>query len=193
MFSPPACGNWPEFLEAGFERLAVRNIGEIEESSPDSPPGLRPFDCATYRVPPGIGRVVESGRVTDRPVQEIATGVMGVGVGVEDIDDREFADSHRHIVGCLRSAELVGAGADRVAISTEVEPLTEERPLQVEIRFGLSDLVSFAARKSRRAQGVAQAEALVELGIDIERAAIPESNPGEERQVRGLLPIARRS
>ena len=118
---------------------------------------------------------------------------MGVGVGVEDIDDREFADSHRHIVGCLRSAELVGAGADRVAISSEVEPLTEERPLQAEIRFGLSDLVSFAARKSRRAQGVAQAEALVELGIDIERAAIPESNPGEERQVRGLLPIARRS
>jgi hypothetical protein len=40
-----------EFLEAGFERLAVRNIGEIEESSPDGPPGLRPFDCATTVYP----------------------------------------------------------------------------------------------------------------------------------------------
>src|ERR1700693_3968761 len=68
-----------EFLEAGFERLTVRNIGEIEESSPDSPPGLRPFDCGANRVSPGIGRVVESSRVDDRPVQKIATGVMGVG------------------------------------------------------------------------------------------------------------------
>src|SRR5437588_7762156 len=50
-----------EFLEAGSERLAVGNIGEIEESAPDSPPGLRPFDRAAYRISPGIGRVVESG------------------------------------------------------------------------------------------------------------------------------------
>src|ERR1700719_3822249 len=110
---------------------------------------------------------------------------MRIGVGVEDIDDREFADGHRHIVGCLRSAELVGAGADQVAVSSEIEPLTEERPLQTEIRFGLPDLVSFSTRKSRCAQGVAQAEALVDLGIDVERAAIPDSNTGEKRQVSG--------
>src|SRR6266576_4389944 len=175
--------NEGEFLEPRFERLAVRNIGQIEESSPDSPPGPRPFDYAADGVSPGIGRVVESGRVDDRPVQKIATGVVGIGVGVEDIDDRQFADSHRHIVGCLRSAELVGAGKDRVAVSCEIEPLAEECPLQTEIRFGLPDLVSFAARKSRRAQGVAQAEPLVDLGIDVERAAIPEAKPGEERQV----------
>ena len=88
-----------EFPETRFERLAVRNIGKVEESSSDSPPGLRPFHCAANGVSPGIGRVVESGSVDDRPVQKIATGVMGIGVGVEDIDDREFADAHRHVVG----------------------------------------------------------------------------------------------
>ncbi len=178
-----------EFLEPGFELRAVGDIGQVEEPAPQRPPRPSPFHGSAGGVAPGIRRVIECRRVDDRPVEEVAARIVGVAVRIEHVHHGEFADGQDHVVGGQRAAELVRPRADRLAVSSKVEALAQKGALQPHVRVPFPHLVRFAARKAGDAQRVAQAEALVDLGIHVERAAVPQAYAGEQGHVGGLLRV----
>jgi hypothetical protein len=135
---------------------------------------LRPFSCGANRVSPRVRRIVECRGVDDGPVQEINPGIVRIAVGVEDIDRRELADGYGHVVGRLCSPELIGARAERPGLAAKVETLPEEEAVQTEVRLCLADLVGFPTREAGYTEGGVKTEALVDLGIDAKRAAIPK-------------------
>ena len=99
------------------------------------------------RIGPGVCRVVERSGVEDGPVQEIAARIVGVFVGIEDIDRAEFSDRDDQPVRGLRSGKLVESSIDFLDLATEVDGLPQERAVQTRVGISGADLVGFAARE----------------------------------------------
>ena len=162
---------------------AVRLEGQVEQALPEHPVSLVQLQRQARRVAPGVRRIVEGPRVDDRPVHEIMTRVVGVGVGVEHVDDGKLAQGDDDMVGGLGAAELVQVGVDLLALAAEVDDLAHEQALQTVVGPGRADLVGLPAREARDPGGVGKPEALVDLGIGPElevpaRDARPRTRSG---------------
>jgi hypothetical protein len=116
-----------------------------------------------------------------------------VAIGIEDVDDRDLANCQRNVINRPNTANLINTRIDRLTCPSEVKHLAEKCALKTEIRFGLPNLVRFPARETSRPQGVAQAEALINLRIDVKGSAVPQADSREQREVRSLLAVASRS
>jgi hypothetical protein len=104
-------------------------------------------------------------------------------VGVEDVDDRIFADGEHQAVGSLSTAELVQIGLELFRLAAQIYCLAEEPALDQNVRVGLTEFVGLAAGISCHTKGVAESEPLVDLRIDPDFAARPRPDAGIERRV----------
>ena len=111
---------------------------------------------------------------------------MGIARGVEHIRDAEFSCRDDDAVGGLRTGKLVDVGVQLLGVAAEIDGLADEGAGNAEVRIAIADLVGLAAGKARQAERVAQAEALIDLGIDPQLRAVPEPPPEVERDVPGL-------
>ena len=101
---------------------------------------------------------------------------MGVAVGVEHINNREFAQRQCDVVGRLGATQRVGRRFVRRGGIPQCEYLAREGAIQAEVGRRLADLVGLAAGKSGHSDGVAEAEPLIDFGIDVKRRARPQAD-----------------
>src|SRR5215470_642712 len=94
------------------ELSVVRDDGKIEQTQAVRPLALIPFYSRPIGVTPGIGRIVESAGVEERPVEEIHTSVVRVLIVIKNVGDRELTHRDDHAVGGVRPIELVWASLD---------------------------------------------------------------------------------
>ena len=124
-----------------------------------------------------------------RPIHEIAARIVGIFVGVENIDDAEFADRDDQPVGGLRAAELIGTGFDFLGVAAEIDGLADERALHAQIWHWSADLIGLAAGKPGGAHRAAQAKTLIDFRIDPHLGALPQPHAEIGRGVPGLAPL----
>ena len=113
---------------------------------------------------------------------------MGVGVGVEDVAHRDLAQGQHHPVRRLGAAQHVLVRIDLRGVPAQIEGLAQEQPVRDQIREVVADLVGLAAGKAGDPQGVAEAEALIDLRIDPDLGPGPRADPRIEGDVGGLPP-----
>ncbi len=111
---------------------------------------------------------------------------------VKNIGHAELADRHDDTIGRLLAAEDIQVGIDIALVAAQAEGLAQEQALQAQIGIGLADLIGLAGRKAGQAQGVGQAETLVDLRIDPKLAALPRAVAEIAGQVEGLRPAGLR-
>jgi len=178
--------------EGRIEFGAVGHDRQVEGASPQRPAPLVPLGRDAIGVAPGVGGVVESPGVDQRPVHEVAARVVGVCIGVEDIDHREPAHPEHQAVGGPRAAQLVLIGIDRLALAAQIDGLAEKEALQPEIGRALADLIGLAARKAGDAERAVEPEPLVDLRVDPHLGAAPWPQARIEGRIEGLAALGRR-
>ena len=143
-------------------------LGTIERSNKPAaqgPVALVPLGGGAVGIAPRVGGIIERGSVDQRPIHKIAARVVRVFVGVEDVDNTEFADCKDKPVGGLASGKLVDASIHLLRFPAQIDRLANEGARQPGIRIGLADLVGLAAGKSGDAERV-------------RRSQIPDRSPG---------------
>src|SRR5262249_2865436 len=77
--------------------------------------------------PDPVGWIVEGAGRPDRPVHEIRARVHGVGVGIEDVVDRESADLNGDPRDVALACHLAVAALDGFLLAAEPERLPQEQ------------------------------------------------------------------
>src|SRR5215475_11737184 len=182
----------PLVLSKGrIEISAAWNNRHIEEAAADGPVALVPFDGRAVIVAPGVACVVERAGVNQCPVHEIAARIVRIFVGVENIGDIELSNSNNQPVGGLLPGESIEVGVDVFAVASKIDRLPHEHALHASVGEGCAELVGFAARKTRRAERVAEPKALLDFRVDPEFRTGPELQSCVEREVPGLATLVR--
>ena len=121
-----------EIGEGRSERVAGRGVatgrpvGKIEDAGPNRPaPGV-PLRCGAISVAPAVAGIVEGTGVDRRLAEEIDLGVVGIFVGVEDIDDAKPPNREHQAIGRARAGELIEVIIDMLDVATKVDGLTKE-------------------------------------------------------------------
>jgi hypothetical protein len=112
--------------------------------------------------------------------------VVGVSVGIEDVDDAEAARGQHQAVGAARSAEPIEIVVDLFSVAAEIDGLAQEGALHAGIGRGGAELVGLGAGKARRAMGIVEAKALIDFGIGPELGPRPQFDASGEREVKSL-------
>jgi len=115
---------------------------------------------------------------------------MCVGIGVEDVGDRELSGGQHEIVRRARVTELVRVRLDILRLSAEIECLSGKEALEPEIGNRLSDLVGLAARKSGDPHRVAKTESLIDFRVRPGFGAFPEARAQIKRRIERLVAAA---
>ena len=90
----------------------------------------------------------------------------------------------------LRAGELVRVGLDFLALAAEIDGLAHEIALEARVRRCGAELVGFAVGIPGEAVRIADAEALVDLRVDPQFRASPQTKTGIERGVGNLAGLA---
>ena len=167
------------------EDVAVGCGRHLEHAGPHRPILAVEFDDAAAGIARQVGGEVVGGRRPHRPVHEIGARILGVGIAVEEIADREAADDQRDAVDVALARQLVGGVSDVFLFAAESEGLLEIIALRPEFRECRARLLRFAIGETRKAQRSVQAEALREFRVEIEFAALPQPNTEECRRGPG--------
>ena len=147
---------------------------QVEHPGAQGPGSLIPFRRRSVGVAPGVGRIVEAARVDDRPVQEVVLRIVGIFIGVEHVADAHLADRDDDAVGGLFARELVHVRIDLLGLAAEIDGLAHNDAVDLRIGRALADLGALRVGEGVDAEGVAEAKALVELGVDPEFGALPQ-------------------
>jgi len=90
----------------------------------------------------------------------------------------------------MRARELVGAGLDLLGGSAERDRVAHEEARNARVRIRVADLVGLSARETGHAKRVAQAEALIDLGIDPQLGSRPQPDAKIGGGVPGLARLS---
>src|SRR5262249_29593987 len=104
-------------------------------------------------------------------------------VDIEHVVDSEPADLNGEPRYVLLAGQLAVAALDGLLLAAELEGLAQEQARRAVVRVWEIRLLRLAVGKPSGAGGVVQAEALQQLGIVIELAAVPE--PQGEKGAHG--------
>src|SRR3984885_9038005 len=176
--------------EARIEIALIRDL-RLEEQAPTESPGLADqLEGGAVGIPFGIGGIIPSEGVDEAQVQELRARIMRVGIVVENIRRREFSRRHRETVDVDILAELILVGLEIFLAAALAEGLAQEQPRHIGLGRIEAGLDRLAVGKAGDAEGSAHAKTLIELGIEIQRAAIPrQALPQESRNAYGLAPL----
>src|ERR1700733_3788090 len=176
--------------EARIEIALIRDL-RLEEQAPTESPGLADqLEGGAVGIPFGIGGIIPSEGVDEAQVQELRARIMRVGIVVENIRRREFSRRHRETVDVDILAELILVGLEIFLAAALATALAQEQPRHIGLGRIEAGLDRLAVGKAGDAEGSAHAKTLIELGIEIQRAAIPrQAPPQESRNAYGLAPL----
>jgi len=181
-----------ELMEAGVEIDAVRtdpagwSLGQIEKAAAQCPAALVPLGGGTVSVSPAVRGVVEGASIDVRPVEKIQLGIVGVFVGVKDIDYGKFAGGQHQAVFRLRTSEPADVGVHFFGFATEIDDLADKCAVYPRVGIVSALLVGFCAREAGDAVSPREPEAHIDLGNEPEFGALPQSQPRIERRVGDL-------
>ena len=102
----PAGGRRPEVEYLGAQRPAIHI----------------PLARRAVAVASTVARIVEGAGVDERPAQEICLRIVGIFVGIEDVDDRELAEREHQPVRRLRAGEPVEIGVHVLGLAAPLQP-----------------------------------------------------------------------
>jgi hypothetical protein len=94
------------------QNVAVGSIGYLKQAGAHGPVLAIKFDHGASRVAGQIGREIISHRRPHRPVHEVRSWVLGVGVAIEKIADGKTPDNHRDAVDVAFTCQLIGRVRD---------------------------------------------------------------------------------
>jgi hypothetical protein len=154
-----------KLLERRIKIRIVGHDGEIAEASAQRPRSLIPYRRGPIGVSPGVGGIVESTGIDQRPVQKITARLVRVFIGIEPVPYREFSNREDNPIGGLRPGKLVGVGRYLLGLAREIDGLSDEQARQAQIRIVGADLVGFAVGESGDAVCLRPSEALVDLRV----------------------------
>ena len=178
--------------QAHVEGVGIGLVADQEVAGAHRP--ARPVELG--REAPGepqpVGRIVERARCPDRPVEEVEPRILGIVVAVEQVLHGEFADLQRDPRHVLFARQLAVLALDLLALAAQPDLLAQENARGVVARVGEVRLLRFAVGVAAGAHGVGDAEALQQLGIVVELAALPQAHAEEGRHRPGLAALALR-
>src|SRR6185437_12120220 len=177
---------------AGFELqdVAVRLRRHLHHGAPHGPIPLVQLDHGAAGEARVVGGEVVGSRLPHRPVHEIGARIVGIGVVVEEVADRKAAHDERDAVDVTLACELVGTIGDILLLTAEPKGLLEVVALRPDPRERRAGLLGFAIRKSGNPKRAVEAEALRELRVEIELAALPKPDAEERGRGPGLLKLS---
>src|SRR6202030_2698160 len=100
-------------------------------------------------------------------------------------------DGDDEAAGGVGAGELILVGIDLLGFAAEIDGLAHEGALHPRIGYRGADLERSAARKAGDALGVAQANTLIDFGIDPELGAPPQFCADEIHGVPALAALVR--
>ncbi len=121
--------------ESSRQFCAIGDARQIEKAAAQRPVTRVPFRRQTIAVAPGVGGIVEGTGIDDRPIEKIIRRIVRIGIGVENIDGAEFADGDDKIVMRPAAAQLIGGSRDVFLVTTKIDGLPKEKPMQTELGF----------------------------------------------------------
>src|SRR5882724_383483 len=184
-----------ELLKGGIKPVSPRTVAsggrrrEIENTGAQRPTALIPFRRGAIGEAPRVAGIVKRACIDQRPVQKIYLGIVRVSVGVENVVGAKPSHRQYEPVRVARTGKLIDVGIDLLDLAAEIDGLTKKGALNPCIGIRRAKLVGFAAQKAGGAVGVAETEALIDLGIGPELGALPELHPGKERGVECLASL----
>jgi hypothetical protein len=92
---------------------------------------------------------------------------VGISVVVEKVVCRQFSGINRQAGEIFRTGNLVEAVGDELLLATESYRLLQIEPRYIEFWYMLSGLLRFAIGEAGKAESVSEAEALVELRVEV--------------------------
>lgn len=134
-----------------------------------------------------IRRKVKSGGRPHRPVHEIDSRILGVGVAIEIIPYCEAPDRDRNAIDIAFSCQLVRSVSDVLPLASQSKCLPEKIPLRPKLGKVSSAFLRFAIRKARQAQCCPDTESLCQFRIEVELATFPKP-PAQKRVNRPGFP-----
>src|SRR5262249_15133510 len=131
-------------------------------------------DHRAVAEPDPVGGIVEGAGRPDRPVHEILARVHGVGVGVEDVVDRESADLDGHPRDIALAGHLAVVALDGFLLAAEPERLPQKQARRAVAGIWKLRFLGFTVGEAGGAGRVVQPEALQKLWIVVELAPVPQ-------------------
>ena len=155
-------------LEIAGQIGSIGAARHIEQTGAQRPPILIPFHCGAIGEAPQFGTVIEGAGFDDGPIQEVILGVVGIGVGVENIGNTELADGDRDVVGLMGAGQLVDPvlHIDGFPAFQIIDIAAEETRIAI-IGQIMSGLVGFTRGVGRHAIGRGRTVALIHFRVEI--------------------------
>ena len=112
---------------------------------------------------------------------------MRIGIGVENVADRDVADGQRDAVDVTFAGNLVDAALDGFLLAAETEGRRKKYRCGRNCGTG-ARLLRLAIGEAGEPEGAGKAESLSELGVEIDFPALPQPQPDEGGRGPGLPP-----
>ena len=174
-------------MEPGLQMRAVRYIGQIENAESQHPCASIPLERRAGRVAPGIRRIVEGSGIDCRPVHKVISWIVGVLIVVEDVGHADLAERQHQPVRAASAAELQLRRVDPLSLFVEIHGLAYEHTVPPQVGVIFPHLVGLAARKPGEAEGVVEAESLVDFGGDPDFRARPQTPSQKKGHIHGFF------
>ncbi len=175
-----------KLTEAGLEIDRIEDRRQVKQTSSQRVAAAVIFDRGIIGVARGVSGIIHRSRVYDAPVQGVVAGIMCIFVVVKDIDDAELVDRELDPVVLAAACKLVEVASDVFVLPAKPDRLSEENPVDAPVGMSLASLVSFSRRKIRRIKAIAQAKALIDLGVCRQFASCPRTIARVEDYVSGF-------
>ena len=178
--------------DVGVEPIVVGDDRHQEIAGAERPIFLIQLRVGAPGVADLVHRQVVGPAAIHVPVHEIGARIVGVGCCCRNISITDIfpAATVMREMSCLPGSWF-GPSSMRFLFAAESEGLAHEDAGDVQPRVREARLLRLAVRIGREPEGVAQAEALHQLGIDVELHAVPQPDTDKCGRARGVLELAR--
>src|SRR5712692_2695753 len=154
---------------------SVRDFRHLEYAQPPGPGAAIQFDRSAIRKPQRVRRIVPGIIGHQGPIHELGSGVVGVGVGVEDVFGAEVAYRKRQSPNVLCTAQFERRIIGGFLRPTEADRLANKSAADVGIRISPADSKRLAIRKPRGTERVAQAVSLPDYDVREKFSPAPQA------------------
>ena len=154
-----------------FERALVGFFGLRKAAEADRPVVMKVFDGDAGGVAARISGIVVGTVRHDRPVHELGSRIMAVGVVVEQVDDRKISGGNYQTSPVHGTGELVRVGLDVLPSSAQADRVACKQPRAIERRPGATGSRDLAVAEPSQSSQSGQRDTDGDFGVEIEFTA----------------------
>ena len=161
----------------------------LEYAQPPGPCAVIQFDRGAIRKPQRVRRIVPDLIGHQAPIHKLGSGVVGVGVGVEDVFSAEVAYRKRQVPNVLCTAQFEWRVIGGFLLPTEADRLANKSAADVGIRISLADSKRLAIWKPRHTERVAQAVSLPDDDVPEKLSPPPQAYAAHQIHGHGVFDL----